>query len=85
VSEGWVNVNDARAEAERKLEPGPRGYFSGGAGDEVTMRDNVTAWQGQRLLDPEGEVALASLGVASPADLGPGHLRSALPTRVYSG
>jgi hypothetical protein len=33
VPDGWVNVFDAQAEAERKLEPGPRGYFSGGAGD----------------------------------------------------
>ncbi len=29
--------------------PGPRGYFSGGADDEVTLRDNVAAWRGWRL------------------------------------
>lgn len=49
MPEGWVNVFDVQREAERKLEPGPRGYFSGGAGDEVTLRDSVTAWQGWRL------------------------------------
>jgi isopentenyl diphosphate isomerase/L-lactate dehydrogenase-like FMN-dependent dehydrogenase len=49
VPEGWVNVFDVQRDAERKLAPGPRGYFSGGADDEVTMRDNVAAWQGWRL------------------------------------
>ncbi|MBS1844610.1 MAG: alpha-hydroxy-acid oxidizing protein [Actinobacteria bacterium] len=49
MPEGWVNVYDAQDQAERRLEPGPRGYFSGGAGDEVTMRENVAAWQGWRL------------------------------------
>jgi 4-hydroxymandelate oxidase len=101
MPEGWVNVFDARREAERKLEPGPRGYFFGGAGDELTLRENVLAWQGwrlrprrltgndavttraellgrpvaapilvapvayQRLLDPEGEVAMARAAAAA--------------------
>jgi isopentenyl diphosphate isomerase/L-lactate dehydrogenase-like FMN-dependent dehydrogenase len=100
MPEGWVNVFDARREAERKLEPGPRGYFFGGAGDELTLRENVLAWQGwrlrprrltgnaavttraevlgkpvnspilvapvayQRLLDPEGELAMARAAAA---------------------
>lgn len=100
MPEGWVNVYDAQDEAERELGRGPRGYFSGGAGDEVTMRDNVAAWQRwrlrprqltgvevssaaatvlggpvaapvlvgpvafQRLLDPEGEVAMARAAAA---------------------
>lgn len=38
-----------------------------------------------RILAAELELALALLGVASPADLGPEHVRSAPPTRVYSG
>jgi 4-hydroxymandelate oxidase len=38
-----------------------------------------------RILAEELELALALLGLASPAGLGPEHLRSALPTRVYSG
>jgi isopentenyl diphosphate isomerase/L-lactate dehydrogenase-like FMN-dependent dehydrogenase len=101
MPEGWVNVFDARREAERKLEPGPRGYFFGGAGDELTLRENVLAWQGwrlrprrltgndlvttraellgkptsapilvapvayQRLLDPEGELAMARAAAAA--------------------
>jgi isopentenyl diphosphate isomerase/L-lactate dehydrogenase-like FMN-dependent dehydrogenase len=49
VPEGWVNVFDVQREAERKLDPGPLGYFSGGAGDELTLRENVDAWRYWRL------------------------------------
>ncbi len=42
--EDWINVADAEREAAEKLEQGPRGYFAGGAGDEVTLRENVAAW-----------------------------------------
>ncbi|MEK6278071.1 MAG: alpha-hydroxy acid oxidase [Actinomycetota bacterium] len=31
------------------LEPGPLGYFAGGAGDEVTLRENVSVWRRWRL------------------------------------
>jgi isopentenyl diphosphate isomerase/L-lactate dehydrogenase-like FMN-dependent dehydrogenase len=100
MPEGWVNVFDVQRDAERKLEPGPRGYFSGGAGDEVTLRESVASWQQwrlrprmltgvesvstaaevlggpvpapllvapiayQRLLDPEGEEAMARAAAA---------------------
>jgi isopentenyl diphosphate isomerase/L-lactate dehydrogenase-like FMN-dependent dehydrogenase len=49
VSEDWINVADAEREALEKLEPGPRDYFAGGAGDEVTLRENVDAWSHWRL------------------------------------
>jgi len=49
VPEGWVNVFDVQRAAERELDPGPLGYFSGGAGDELTLRENVEAWKGWRL------------------------------------
>ncbi len=125
MPEGWINVFDAQRDAERKLAPGACGYFSGGAGDELTPRENVSAWQGRRprrrqltgvesstsaatvlvgrptawglapagsagaervlgILTAELEPALALLGLASPAEAGPGHPRRALPTRVYS-
>ena len=81
--------------------PGVLGYFAGGAGDEVTLRDNVAAWRRwrlrprvlagvgevttaaevlgaevsmpmlvapvayQRLVDPEGEVAMARAAAAA--------------------
>ena len=101
MPEGWVNVFDVQRAAERKLEPGPRGYFCGGAGDELTLRENVEAWRSwrlrprqltgveasstaaevlgapvsapilvapvayQRLLDPEGEEAMARAAAAA--------------------
>ncbi|HTT95076.1 MAG TPA: alpha-hydroxy acid oxidase [Solirubrobacterales bacterium] len=49
MPEGWVNVFDVQRDAERKLDPGPLGYFSGGAGDELTVRENVEAWRDWRL------------------------------------
>jgi isopentenyl diphosphate isomerase/L-lactate dehydrogenase-like FMN-dependent dehydrogenase len=49
VPEDWVNVFDVERDAERKLGPGPRGYFSGGADDEVTLRANLAAWSAWRL------------------------------------
>jgi 4-hydroxymandelate oxidase len=90
-----INIADFEEAAETKLEPGVLGYFAGGAGDEVTLRENVAAWGRwrlrprmlaglsewgteaevlgaevsmpilvapvayQRLVDPEGEVAMA--------------------------
>jgi isopentenyl diphosphate isomerase/L-lactate dehydrogenase-like FMN-dependent dehydrogenase len=49
VIEDWVNVADAEREGLDKLEQGPRDYFAGGAGDEVTLRENVAAWGHWRL------------------------------------
>ncbi len=44
-----INVADFERAAAERLEPGPLGYFAGGAGDEVTLRENVAAWAGWRL------------------------------------
>jgi isopentenyl diphosphate isomerase/L-lactate dehydrogenase-like FMN-dependent dehydrogenase len=49
VSDNWINVADAQREGEAKLEQGPRDYFAGGAGDELTLRENVAAWGHWRL------------------------------------
>ncbi len=49
MTESWINVADAERIAAEKLDAGPLGYFAGGAGDEVTLRDNVEAWQRWRL------------------------------------
>ena len=40
-----VNVADLERVASERLDAGTLGYFSGGAGDEVTLRDNVAAWR----------------------------------------
>ena len=39
-----VNVADYEQLAAAALEPGPLGYFAGGAADERTLRENVEAW-----------------------------------------
>jgi isopentenyl diphosphate isomerase/L-lactate dehydrogenase-like FMN-dependent dehydrogenase len=44
-----LNVADFERLAEETLEPGAYGYFAGGAGDEVTLRENVAAFQRLRL------------------------------------
>lgn len=47
--EDLINVADFERAAEEKLDAGVAGYFFGGAGDELTLRENVAAWQGWRL------------------------------------
>jgi isopentenyl diphosphate isomerase/L-lactate dehydrogenase-like FMN-dependent dehydrogenase len=44
-----INVADYERLASEALDAGPLGYFSGGAGDEVTLRENVDAWRRWRL------------------------------------
>jgi 4-hydroxymandelate oxidase len=38
-------ISDFERQAAEVLPAGPHGYFAGGAGDEITLRDNVAAWQ----------------------------------------
>jgi isopentenyl diphosphate isomerase/L-lactate dehydrogenase-like FMN-dependent dehydrogenase len=40
-----LNVWDYEALACERLAPGPHGYYAGGAGDELTLRDNVEAFR----------------------------------------
>jgi isopentenyl diphosphate isomerase/L-lactate dehydrogenase-like FMN-dependent dehydrogenase len=60
VSE-WLSVADFEREAERRLEPPVLGYYAGGAGDEVTLADNLAAFRRwhlrPRMLVDVGEVA----------------------------
>jgi 4-hydroxymandelate oxidase len=44
-----VNVGDYERLAEERLPAGAFGYFAGGAGDEVTLRENVAAYARYRL------------------------------------
>jgi isopentenyl diphosphate isomerase/L-lactate dehydrogenase-like FMN-dependent dehydrogenase len=95
-----INVADYERLAAERLEAGVHGYFAGGAGDELTLRDNVEAFRRwrlrprtlvdvsnvstavtvlgselsmpvlvapvafQRLVDPDGEVAMARAAAA---------------------
>ena len=38
-------ISDFERRAAEVLPPGPHGYYAGGAGEEITLRDNVAAWQ----------------------------------------
>ena len=53
-----VNVFDYESAAASRLGAGPLGYFAGGAGDEVTLRENVSAY-GRYLLRPRVLVDVA--------------------------
>jgi 4-hydroxymandelate oxidase len=59
-----LNVFDYEAEAAKRLEPGAHGYYAGGAGDEVTLRDNVAAY-GRWLLRPRVLVDVATCSTAT--------------------
>jgi isopentenyl diphosphate isomerase/L-lactate dehydrogenase-like FMN-dependent dehydrogenase len=71
VISDWINVADAQREGEERLEKGPRDYFAGGAGDEVTLRENVAAWGNWRLrprvLNDVREVSTAAEVLGRPA------------------
>jgi 4-hydroxymandelate oxidase len=43
-------LDDYEHLAQALLEPGPHGYFAGGAGDERTLRANAAGWSGHELL-----------------------------------
>ena len=44
-----LNVGDYERDAERVLDPGAFGYFAGGSGDELTLRDNIEAFERRQL------------------------------------
>jgi isopentenyl diphosphate isomerase/L-lactate dehydrogenase-like FMN-dependent dehydrogenase len=46
-----LNVADFERAAEERLDPGAWGYYAGGAGDEMTLRENVAAF-GRWVLRP---------------------------------
>jgi isopentenyl diphosphate isomerase/L-lactate dehydrogenase-like FMN-dependent dehydrogenase len=59
-----VNIWDYERLAEDKLDANAAAYFAGGAGDEVTLRDNVAAFERRKLrprvLVDVGEVSTAT-------------------------
>ena len=65
-----INVADFERLAAEKLERGPLDYFAGGAGDEVTLRENVSAWGHWRLrprvLNDVREVSTAAEVLGKP-------------------
>ena len=59
-----VNIWDYERLAEEKLDPNAAAYYFGGAGDEITLRDNVAAFERRklrpRMLVDVGEVSTAT-------------------------
>jgi isopentenyl diphosphate isomerase/L-lactate dehydrogenase-like FMN-dependent dehydrogenase len=49
LMDGPVNVWDYERLAEQKLDTNAHAYFAGGAGDEVTLRDNLAAFERRKL------------------------------------
>jgi 4-hydroxymandelate oxidase len=121
MSEEPINVADVERLAAAKLDAGTAGYFFGGAGDEVTLEDNVAAWRRwrlrprvlaglsdwrtgaellggrvsmpvlvapvayQRLVDPEGEVAMARAAAAAETVMCLSTLATMRPSEVAAG
>ncbi|MGH3057065.1 MAG: alpha-hydroxy-acid oxidizing protein, partial [Gaiellaceae bacterium] len=61
---GPINVADYERLAEERCEPGYWGYVVGGAGDEVTLRDNVEAFR-RVLLRPRMLVDVSAVTTAT--------------------
>jgi isopentenyl diphosphate isomerase/L-lactate dehydrogenase-like FMN-dependent dehydrogenase len=68
-----VNVDDFEEAARARLDPGVYGYFAGGAGDEQTLRANVSAFAGwelrPRVLVDVAEVSTATTVLGSEVEL----------------
>jgi isopentenyl diphosphate isomerase/L-lactate dehydrogenase-like FMN-dependent dehydrogenase len=64
VSAGPLNVWDYERLAEEKLDANAHAYFAGGAGDEVTLRDNLAAFE-RRKLRPRMLVDVRSVSTAT--------------------
>jgi len=61
---GPVNVWDYERLAEQKLDANAHAYFAGGAGDEITLRDNLAAFE-RRKLRPRVLVDVSSVSTAT--------------------
>src|ERR671923_2208684 len=59
-----VNIWDYERLAEEKLDANAHAYFVGGAGDEVTLRENVAAFE-RRKLRPRVLVDVGSVSTAT--------------------
>ena len=68
-----VCVADFERLAEERLEPGAFGYYAGGAGDELALRENVEAWRRLRLrprvLVDVAEVSTATTVLGTPVSM----------------
>jgi 4-hydroxymandelate oxidase len=49
MSTPLISLADYERAADAIMAPGAHAYFNGGAGDELTLRDNIAAWQRLRI------------------------------------
>ena len=49
VADGWVALHQAESWASERMDPHTWDYVRGGAGNEVTLHDNLAAWSRHRL------------------------------------
>ena len=67
-----ITVADFEALARARVEPGAWDYYSGGAGDEITLQENREAWNRLRLRPPvlvdvsERSLATSAFGLELP-------------------
>ena len=47
---GCLNLAEIEAAGAAAMAPGPRAYYEGGAGDEVSLRDNRAAFERWRIV-----------------------------------
>jgi isopentenyl diphosphate isomerase/L-lactate dehydrogenase-like FMN-dependent dehydrogenase len=121
VIEELINVDDFERAAAEKLDAGTAGYFFGGAGEELTLEENVAAWRRwrlrprilagldawsarcavlgaelsapiivapvayQRLVDSDGELAMARAAAAAETVMCLSTLATARPGEVAAG
>ena len=64
MADAPLNVWDYERLAEEKLDANAHAYFAGGAGDEVTLRDNLAAFE-RRKLRPRFLVDVRSVSTAT--------------------
>ena len=73
MDDGPINVSDFERLAAARLDQGPLDYFAGGAGDEITLRENVAAWGHWRLrprvLNDVREVSTAAEVLGKPVEM----------------
>jgi len=49
VADGWVAIHQSESWASERIDHQTWDYVRGGAGDEISLRDNVSAWSRHRL------------------------------------
>ncbi len=59
-----INISDYERLAEEKLDANALAYFAGGSGDEITLRDNLAAFE-RRKLRPRVLVDVSSISTAT--------------------